>query len=96
MAMLVLEQLTPRKTMLHNICKDHTTLTPTILMHETKREEVMAVCFNANENPTNEIPTREQCDAILKDLRKADGVEYAICAYFSEGLSAGLTVYFAE
>ena len=96
MAMLVLEELTPRATMLHNICKDHTTLTPTILMHDIKRENVMTVWFSANENPTNEIPTKEQCDAIVEDRKKVDGAKHAACDHFSEGLSAGLTVYFAE
>lgn len=96
MAMIVLEQLTPRATILHNICKAHTTLKPMILMSEIKREEVMAVWFYANETPTNEIPTKEQVDAILKDLQKVDGVKSAVCQHFSEGNSTGLTIYFAE
>lgn len=96
MAMLVLEQPTPRATMLYDICKAHTTLKPMILMSEIKREELMSVWFSANEIPTNEIPTREQVDAILKDLNKADGVKSAVCQHFSDGNSTGLTIYFAE
>lgn len=96
MAMIILEQLTPRATMLHNICKAHTTLKPMILKSEVKGEELMTVWFHANETPTNEIPTREQVDAILKDLKKADGVKSAVCDHFSEEKSTGLTIFFAE
>lgn len=56
----------------------------------------MTVWFNANETLTNEIPTKDQCNAIVEDMKKVDGAKHADCDHFSEGLSAGLTIYFAE